>query len=414
MRAEHLRLLHAGPQLLLASFKDQFWPLGGRTLARSIYHRCVICTRLRAEAMKPLMGQLPTSRITPSYPFAITGTDFCGPFPISSKIGRGNRISKCYICIFICFWTKAVHLETVSDLSAKAFISCLRRFISRRGRPSQIYCDNGTNFVGANNELGRALQAGMRSIYNYTAEERIQFIFNPPYSPTFGGLWEANVKCLKYHLKRTIGNSCLTFQELSTLCTEVEAVLNSRPLTPLTCNPSDLSPLSPGHFLIGRPLTSLASPPAASGKGIKTRYQLLESLRDSFAKRWKNEYLSELQKRTKWRHPYRDLKEGAMVVFKEDNLPPMRWKLARVHRLYYGKDGIARVGDFRTIRGIERRALNKVCPLPDDNDEMLEEASAPASTNDPSASSNGPPACLRQQVAARGAGARGTDPTTLH
>lgn len=206
------------------------------------------------------MGHLPASRVTPNYPFQVTGTDFCGPFPISSRIGRGNRITKCYICIFICFCTKAVHLETVSDLSTKGFLSCFRRFVSRKGKPSQVHCDNGTNFVGANNELGRALKAGMNSIYKFTAEDGVQFKFNPPYSPTFGGLWEANVKCLKQLLKKTIGNASLTFEELSTLCAEVEAVLNSRPLTPLTCNPSDLSPLTPGHFLVGRPLTSLAFP----------------------------------------------------------------------------------------------------------------------------------------------------------
>ncbi|CAG4958844.1 unnamed protein product [Colias eurytheme] len=395
MRAEHLRSLHAGPQLLLAGFRDQFWPLGGRTLARKIVRQCVICTRFRGKTMEPLMGQLPSTRVTQNYPFQICGTDFGGPFLISSKIGRGNRISKCYLCIFVCFCTKAVHLEIVSDLSSNAFISCLRRFISRRGKPSQILCDNATNFVGANNELKKALQSSINSIYNFTAEEGIKFIFNPPYSPTFGGLWEAGIKSAKFHLKRVVGNASLTFEELSTLCTQIEAVLNSRPITPLSCNPNDLSPLSPGHFLIGRPLTSLPSPPAATEKKIKTRYQLIESLRESFWKRWHNEYLSELQKRTKWRSPSDQIKEGSMVVFKEDNLPPMKWRIGRVHRLYPGKDGICRVADFITVKGLQRRALNKVCLLPHEN--SLEESSSHEDNAAvSSAPSNGPPGCLRR------------------
>ncbi|KAI8432406.1 hypothetical protein MSG28_004803 [Choristoneura fumiferana] len=143
------------------------------------------------------------------------------------------------------------------------------------------------------------------------------------------------------------------------------------------------------HFLIGRPLTSIPSPPAVPERSMKTRYQLIETLRESFWTRWKNEYLKELQRKTKWRHPYKNIKEGAMVVFKDDNQPPTRWKLARVHRLYPGKDGVCRVADFRTIRGVERRALNRVCPLLEDDD-ALEPASVPAVPANPSASPTGP------------------------
>ncbi|XP_049886269.1 uncharacterized protein LOC126380933 isoform X1 [Pectinophora gossypiella] len=374
MRAEHLRLLHAGPQLLLATFRDQFWPLGGRTLARKVTRECVICTRFRGQTMEPLMGHLPEDRVTQNYPFQVSGMDFAGPLLISSKKGRGNRISKCYLCLFICFCTKAIHLEIVSDLSTNAFISCLRRFISRRGKPDKLYCDNATNFVGANNELGRALLSSLKSVYEFAAEEGIKFNFNPPYSPTFGGLWEAGIKSAKYHMKRIVGNASLTYEELSTLCTQIEAVLNSRPLTPMSPDSHDLSPLTPGHFLVGRPLTSLPSPPMATTKKLTSRYQLIEALREHFWIRWHNEYLSELQKRTKWRSPYTSLKEGSMVVFKENNVPPMKWRLGRLHRHYPGKDGVARVADFVTYRGIERRALNKVCPLMLEED-MLEKAS---------------------------------------
>lgn len=396
MRAEHLRLLHAGPQLLLASFREQFWPLGGRTLARKITRQCITCSRFRGKTMEPLMGQLPTNRVTKNYPFQICGIDYAGPILISSKKGRGNRISKCYICLFVCYCTKAIHLEIVSDLTSNAFIASLRRFISRRGKPNQINCDNGTNFVGASNELNRVLQSAINSIYDFTAEEGIRFNFNPPYSPTFGGLWEAGVKSAKYHLKRIMGNASLTFEELSTVCTQIEAVLNSRPLTPLSCNPHDLSPLTPGHFLIGRPLTSLPSPPTPE-KRLKTRYQLMEALKEGFWKRWHQEYLAELQKKTKWRSPYPELREGTMVIFKEENLPPMKWRIGRVIKTHPGRDGVCRVADFKTYKGIERRALNKVCPLFDEEDVALNQTSdqdVPVGSS--ASSSSGPPRCLRQ------------------
>ncbi|KAG7307103.1 hypothetical protein JYU34_007243 [Plutella xylostella] len=134
-----------------------------------------------------------------------------------------------------------------------------------------------------------------------------------------------------------------------------------------------------GHFLIGRPLTSLPEPPCENMK-IRTRYQLIEQYRQSFWSRWSKEYLAETQQRNKCRLKHENLKPGDMVVFKELNLPPMKWKLARVQHMYPGSDGVCRVADFITYRGVERRALNKVCPLPvtaDDEDdaETLKEIS---------------------------------------
>ncbi|XP_049873592.1 uncharacterized protein LOC126373008 isoform X4 [Pectinophora gossypiella] len=362
MAAEHLRQGHAGPQHTLYSFREQFWPIGGRTLARSIVRKCITCLRLKAKTLNPFFGDLPSSRVTEFYPFQTCGTDFAGPFMISSKKGRGNRVSKSYLCLFVCFSTKAVHLEVVSDLSTAAFIACLKRFISRRGKPHYIYCDNAKNFVGAKNELGRMLRSSLRSVYEYTANEGIKFTFNPPYSPTFGGLWEAGVKSAKHHVKRIVGNANLTFEELSTLFTQIEAILNSRPLTPLSHDPNDLSPLTPGHFLIGRPLTSLPAPPGDNMK-LKNRYILIENLRQRFWERWRHEYLSEMQQRTKGRLRNSNLQLGDLVVFKEENLPPLKWRLGRAQKLYPGADGVVRVADFLTFRGTERRAVNKVCPL---------------------------------------------------
>lgn len=155
---------------------------------------------MKGKTAEQLMGNLPSSRVCQGYTFQVTGTDFAGPFMIASKEGRGSRITKCYLCIFICFSTKAVHLETVTDLSTQAFISCLKRFIARRGKPDQIHCDNGKNFVGANNELGRILRSDIKRVHDFGANEGIKFIFNPPYSPTLGGIWERSIGSAKHHL----------------------------------------------------------------------------------------------------------------------------------------------------------------------------------------------------------------------
>ncbi|GBO18825.1 hypothetical protein AVEN_175441-1 [Araneus ventricosus] len=160
--------------------------------------------------------------------------------------------------VFYFHTVKVIHLEIVNSLSTEAFIGALKRFISRRGRPSDIFSDNGTNFVGANNELLKILKGlfkreSVEKFEDFLASEGINWHFNPPATPHFGGLWEAGVKSLKGHLKRVVGNTILTHEEF----TQVEAVLNSRPLCPLSEDPSDDLALTTAHFLVGTSLTSL-------------------------------------------------------------------------------------------------------------------------------------------------------------
>ncbi|XP_047987210.1 uncharacterized protein LOC125227062 [Leguminivora glycinivorella] len=329
---EHQLLFHAPPQLLLGAIKDRIWPIGGRNLARRTYHICFICRRFRGKTLTNKMGNLPAERVTPDYPFYTTGTDFAGPFLITDRKGRGCRITKAYLCIFICFRYKCIHLEAVSQLSKDAFTLCLQRFISRRGKPKQIFCDNGRNFVATAREINEFLKLNTDGIVDFAADKGIEFRFSPAYAPNFGGLWEAGVKSAKFHLNRVLGNAHLTFEELSSLFSQIEAILNSRPLCPLSSSPQDFAPLTPGHFLIGRPLTALPSPCLLdSNTNRLDRFQRLEQIRQHFWKRWSSEYVPELQQRTKWKLRCRDLKPDDLVLLKEDLTPPLNWRLGRIN-----------------------------------------------------------------------------------
>ncbi|XP_013181006.1 PREDICTED: uncharacterized protein LOC106127472 [Papilio xuthus] len=315
------------------------------------------------------MGNLPQRRVTASgCPFEIVGVDYAGPIMSASRQGCGCKLVKVYIIVFVCFATKAMHIELVDNLTSNNFMSALRRFMSRRGKPKHIYSDNGTSFVGAYNEIGRFIKSSLNSLPGDLAPDYINFHFLPPHAPHFGGIWEAGVKSVKFHLKRILGNCNLTYEELNTVLVQIEAVLNSRPLTPLSADPSDLLPLTPGHFLIGRPLTAL---PAGCyehhATGRLSRYQHLEHLRQHFWSRWSKEYISELQLRTKWRSNLNPLQEGVLVILKEDNLPPLKWRLGRVVAVHPGADGVSRVADVRTATGVVRRAFSKICPLPHDD-----------------------------------------------
>ncbi|XP_029163433.1 uncharacterized protein LOC114934891 [Nylanderia fulva] len=209
------------------------------------------------------MGDLPRARVTPSRPFQHTGVDLAGPVWLRTTRGRGHKAYKGFLVVFVCFSSRAVHLEAVSDYTAEAFLAAFRRFVSRRGLCTVVYSDCGTNFVGADRQLKALFKAAGREIQTIVgrlADRGVRWSFNPPAAPHFGGLWEAAVKAVKHHLRRTIGEARLTFEELSTFLTEVEACLNSRPLEALTDDPDDLRALTPGHFLVGSPLLAIPEP----------------------------------------------------------------------------------------------------------------------------------------------------------
>ncbi|XP_052739557.1 uncharacterized protein LOC128198380 [Bicyclus anynana] len=281
-----------------------------------------------------------------------------------NRKGRGARTVKSYICLFVCFVTRAVHLELVSDLTSESNILALKRFIGRRSKPAEILSDNGKCFIGAKNELGSFLTRCADDISEYATRQNINFKFIPAYSPHFGGLWEAGVKSTKYHLTRVVGNAHLTFEELTTVLTQIESILNSRPLSPMSSDPQDFLPLSPAHFLVGRSLTAPVYEDMRHNTSTYiSRYQRVEQMRHHFWERWSKEYISELQTRCKWMNGVDTLQPGMMVVIKDDNLPPLKWNLGRIDGVVPGKDGNSRVADIRTATGIVRRSFAKICPL---------------------------------------------------
>jgi hypothetical protein len=151
--AEHTKLLHAGPQLLIASLREKYWIPRIRNVAKTNIHHCLTCYKFKAKATQQLMGELPPSRVQPSRPFHTTGVDYAGPIQLRMGTPRSKTITKGYIAIFVCFVTKAVHIDVATSLTTEAFLAALRRFVARRSKPRTIYSDSGTNFQGASNQL---------------------------------------------------------------------------------------------------------------------------------------------------------------------------------------------------------------------------------------------------------------------
>lgn len=373
---EHVRSMHAGLQATMCAVRQRFWPIAMRSTTRKIIRDCVTCFKCKPVMSRALMSGLPGARVTVSRPFTHTGVDYAGPISLKENKRRNAKLHKAYICVFVCFATKAVHLEIVNDLTAEAFLGAFKRFISRRGKPTCMYSDNGTTFVGASKKINEMceflnderLQNAIRKLL---CDHGISWRFIPPYAPHFGGLWEAAVKSAKFHMHRIVGSANLTLAESQTLLCEIEAIMNSRPLTPISADPNDLSCITPGHFLIGAALNSFPVPDMTEEReSYLTRWQRVEQIRQHFWRRWSGEYLHTLIERQKWRFAEgKQLAVGQLALIQQPGMGPLQWQLGRIEQVHPGADGVSRTATLRTSRGVVTRPLTKLAILPLGDDE---------------------------------------------
>ncbi|XP_025164034.1 uncharacterized protein LOC112590757 [Harpegnathos saltator] len=292
-----------------------------------------------------------------SRPFTHCGVthDYAGPLILRETKRRYFRNHKAYVAIFVYFATKGVHIELVSDLTSEAFIAALKRLVSRRGKPLCLYSNNSTNFVGAHRQIkefydllhNEQLQG---EVEGFLREQGTSWKFIPPNAPHFGGLWEAAVKSAKYHLNRIAGKAHLTFEEMQTVLCEIEAILNSRPLTPLSTDPNDLVFLSPGHFLVG---TTLNSSPG-------------EDLFDVNENRWSHECLNSLQEKSKWRcNKGEQLKPNQLVLLKQQGLAPLQWQLGPIEEVQATFRQRSTNRHYQGYKGLDYHALIQNCHTTD-------------------------------------------------
>lgn len=365
---EHKRTLHSGAQCTLAHVRQNFWPLNGKQRVRSLIRKCVQCWKVNpCNNLIPKMGDLPDTRVIPSRPFSSIAIDYAGPFDLRDGKLRTNKTIKAYVCIFVCQAVKAVHIEVISDLTSDGFLSLLKRFVARRGIPANIYTDNATCFVGSKNELIKIRNlTETDSFQDYLSNVNIKWHFMPARSPHFGGLHEAAVKSCKHCLKRVMNQTRLHYEEFYTLTTQVEGILNSRPLIPSSSDPNDYEVLTPAHFLIGQTLTAVPERNWSDAKvNFIKRYRHLQMIGQHFWARWQMEYLTTLQQRTKWQfHDDPEFYVGRLVLLKEENVPPMSWPLGRILQCHPGRDNVTRVVTVQAKNGTFKRAVARLCLMP--------------------------------------------------
>ena len=247
----HKKNLHASGQLL-SLIRQKVWIPDARNVLRKITQKCLTC-------LTKLMGQLPEAQVKTSKPFTNSGVGYSGSFYVKQGGKQSRTAAKFCVALFVCLSTEAVHLELVSELSTEAYLAFPRRFTVRRGLRTNSYSDNGANFVRAEKELKTIVseKESTEHISSFVTQQGINFHFIPPCTPHVGGIWEAGVKLMKFKLHTVVGNAKLTSEESYTLLCQVEAVLNSRSLCPLSNDSDNLQFLTPGLFLISTSLLAL-------------------------------------------------------------------------------------------------------------------------------------------------------------
>lgn len=357
IQCHHKNTLHGGVTLTLTDLRKKFWLINGLELVKKFCRKCLVCHRHRPRLLEQLMAALPANRVTFEKAFLHSGLDFAGPFTLKAEVGRGHRSYKVYIAIFVCLATKAIHLEVVGSLTTESLLSAIRRFIGRRSHVTHLYSDNGTNNVGAFRQL-EGMQKAVESC-------SLKWTFIPPAAPHFGGLWEAGVKSMKTHLKKVLTPTLCTFEEMSTITAQIEAVLNSRPLCALTNDPDDLRVLTPMHFLTGTQYVPVVDDTEELTR-LRTRYEYVQAQYHTVCKRYKTEYLTRLQSRPKWLKQQPNIRVGQLVLIKEDTIATTQWPLGRVTEVHPGPDGVVRVVTLKTKNGTKKRPVVKLSPLPVD------------------------------------------------
>ena len=350
-RDAHQRVLHDGVKETLTEIRARYWIIGGRSLVRSVLHKCVVCKRFEGKPfVAPPAPPLPSFRVNEAPPFLYTAVDFAGPMFLKDKGGLSG--SKVWIALFTCCVTRAVHLELVPDMTTTTFVRCLKRFSARRGLPKKIISDNAKTFK-ATAKLINAIFS-QREVKDYLSHVGVEWSFNLEKAPWWGGIFERMVKSTKRCLRKIIGRANFCYDEMYTAVVEIEAIINSRPLTFLGAEDAE-EPLTPSHLIVGRRLLSLPdnleySEPddedfKTTGGSLQRRAKHLNSVLNHFWIRWSKEYLLEL--RDAHRHHNVDptpapVKPGDVVAVHDEGHPRAFWKLARVKKLIVGRDGLPR------------------------------------------------------------------------
>mgnify|MGYP002649723710 CR=1 FL=1 len=372
VREEHRKLGHAGEANTRSHLAQYYHILGARQLIKSVVRPCRECNTQRGKAFNPPEPTLPSFRtMAETRPFTNIGIDYWGPLKVKGS-------SKVYGLLITCAVTRAVHLEVVTSLAAKQCLNALTRFFARRGVPAEIHSDNATTFDAVNKALAK-LAANVEELSKQTemAAHQIRWTFQTPKAPWFGAFFERMVGVTKKTLQQTSLRKASAIDDIRTIVTQVEALVNSRPL--IEADDREIVAFTPVHFLVGTSL--LTTPPLPSVTAGQKQGSLLEHYRaiceekSLLRKRLQTEYLIALRKHHRVTNPTREPRLGEQVLiageegFEKDRFA---WPIVQIVELKHDPDGHVRRVMIRRGNSVLERPVKSLIPL-----EGVSEAATP-------------------------------------
>ncbi|XP_058448717.1 uncharacterized protein LOC131428686 [Malaya genurostris] len=358
----HRHFRHANQETIVNEMRQRFEIFKLRSLVARVSRNCAWCKIYAVKPNSPPMAPLPRARLTPFIrPFTFVGLDYFGPVLV--KVGRSNV--KRWVALFTCLTIRAIHMEVVHCLSTNSCVMAIRRFVSRRGAPAEIFSDNGTNFHGANKQLEKEIRERSKTLAAIFTNTTTRWNFNPPSAPHMGGVWERMVRSVKVAVGTILEAPRKPDDEtLETIIIEAEAMINTRPLTYIPLQSADEESLTPNHFLLGcsSGVKQLPTSFIDSKMILRNSWKLAQHIIDGFWRRWLKEYLPVISRRSKWFENIKDVEVGDLVLV-VDGAVRNQWTRGRVEKVVTGSDGRVRQAWVRTTSGVLRRPVVKLAVL---------------------------------------------------
>ena len=358
----HEQVKHNGIRDTLTNLRERYWIIRGREAVKQFIRNCVTCRKFEGAPYKPLPADdLPSTRVSDEPPFSHVGVDFAGPLYVVDQMNEKTS-TKVYVCLFTCASTRAVHLEITRGLSAEQFLLAFRRFAARRGLPSTLNSDNAKTFKSTSKDISNIRRS--EEVWNYLVNRRISWNFIIEKAPWWGGYWERLVRSVKRPLRKVIGRTNLSFEQLRTLLVEIEGIINARPITYVYDDEESISyALTPSELIYGRRVTTN---PNTAVQEILSTYQSLtrrarhhKTLLQQLTKQWRREYLTGLREHSLERarkSKEQNISIGDLVILRDDSTTRCLWKLAIIEELIVGRDGEVRSAVVK-VAGNERRPI---------------------------------------------------------
>ncbi|XP_028415673.1 uncharacterized protein LOC114539152 [Dendronephthya gigantea] len=342
----------------MAAIRENWWVPHLRSKVKKVIKKCNTCKVFSAKPYgAPTTAPLPEFRTNESKPFQVTGVDFAGP--LICKVGK-NETEKCYVVVFTCATSRALHLELTHSQTAEEFQEKLNSFITRRTRPRRIVSDNATVFKATASWIKRIRKS--EKLHNYLATQEIHWTFNLAKSPWWGGIYERLIQELKKTLYKTLGKTHLTYHQLQTVIMDIERNLNNRPLTYVESDHSEEQVLTPNVILWGQNACTI-EPDETFDDEISKVQKRLEVAKQHAWSRWRKEYvhgLMEYHRVNKSRNEVPQIGEVVLIVGEKNR---GKWMKGRVIKYVTGKDRVIR-GAILLHKGNHiERPIQLLCPL---------------------------------------------------